>query len=475
MVSSRLGAIGVALSRIWEQLGLPVVSGLILPVVGARTSAFGIGREPGIRARSARRRPPSQGTTVATRQLEKHEKRTLAALGLPTFVLALSITVVSTYLPVVAREFTSSSTVIGLLIGGEGIMALFLPVLVGVWSDRLDTALGGRLPFLLAGLPVVAASLVAMGLVNGMLGLALSVAVFFAAYFTAYEPYRALYPDLLDDDIAARGQATQALWRGGGTALALAGGGLLLSVARILPFAVAAAVCLACSGVFLYLALRRGVRRHERRSPEVREVVRRLLHLLRTRRQLRALLVANSLWELSLAALKTFVVLYIVRGLGYEVSTASLIIGGTALIILVAAAASGRLGDRYGKRRVMGVALVVYSVGLLVPFLFTNPALIAPAIPLIAFGGGVVMSLPYALLIPMMPPSGHGALPGLYSMSRGVGVLLWPVLGGVAIDALAGRLSSTQGYSAMWLVCAAAVALSIPLLRLTRGGEDVRR
>jgi hypothetical protein len=30
-------------------------------------------------------------------------------LGLPTLVLALSITVVSTYLPVVAREFTSST------------------------------------------------------------------------------------------------------------------------------------------------------------------------------------------------------------------------------------------------------------------------------------------------------------------------------------------------------------------------------
>jgi MFS family permease len=413
---------------------------------------------------------------VATRQLDKQEKRTLAALGLPTFALALSITVVSTYLPVVAREFTSSSTVIGLLIGGEGVMALFLPLLVGVWSDRLRThMLGGRLPFLLGAMPVVAASLVAMGLVNSMLGLAVSVGIFFAAYFVAYEPYRALYPDLLDDEIAARGQATQAIWRGAGTALALAGGGLLLSVARVLPFATAAALSLVCSGLFLWYALRLGVPEREPQSPELREVVRRLTKLLRERRQVRALLVANSLWELSLAALKTFVVLYITRGLGYDVSTASLIIGGTSLIILVAAGASGRLGDRYGKRRIMGVALVVYAVGLLVPFLVTSPALIVPALPLIAFGGGVVMSLPYALLIPMMPPQGHGALTGLYSMSRGVGVVLGPILGGAAIDALKDDLSSTQGYSAVWLVCAAAVALSIPLLRLTRGGEDERR
>jgi Na+/melibiose symporter-like transporter len=39
--------------------------------------------------------------------------------------------------------------VIGVLIGGEGLLALGLPVLVGAWSDRLRTRIGGRLPFVL--------------------------------------------------------------------------------------------------------------------------------------------------------------------------------------------------------------------------------------------------------------------------------------------------------------------------------------
>jgi len=43
-----------------------------------------------------------------------------------------------------------------------------------------------------------------------------------------------------------------------------------------------------------------------------------------------------------------------------------------------------------------------------------------------------------------------------------------PVLGGVAIDALNGPLSGTHGYQAVWLVCAAAIGASIPLLHLTR-------
>jgi MFS family permease len=138
-------------------------------------------------------------------------------------------------------------------------------------------------------------------------------------------------------------------------------------------------------------------------------------------------LVANALWELALAAIKSFVVLWLTAGLGYPLSQTSAIIGAVALVILVAAALSGKLADRYGRVRIIRIALWVYGVGLLVPLLNATPLLIVPAIPLIAFGGGVTMTLPYALLMPIMPPEQHGSVTGLYSISRGVGIMLGPV------------------------------------------------
>jgi hypothetical protein len=71
-------------------------------------------------------------------------------------------------------------------------------------------------------------------------------------------------------------------------------------------------------------------------------------------------------------------------------------------------------------------SLALYGLGLLVPFgtIATAPLLVA--VPLIAFGGGVTMSLPYAVLIPMMPTGAHGAVTGLYSLSRGLGISLGP-------------------------------------------------
>src|SRR3954469_6346142 len=150
---------------------------------------------------------------------------------MPTLGLALSITTVTTSLPLVAKEFTGSTTVIGVLIGAEGAVALVVPLFVGQWSDQLRTRLGGRLPFVLAGTPVIASSIALMGFAGSLPVAALLVLLFFVSYYSAYEPYRAIYPDTLEPEVAGRGQSTQAVFRGVGTGLALVGGGLLFAIA----------------------------------------------------------------------------------------------------------------------------------------------------------------------------------------------------------------------------------------------------
>jgi len=116
---------------------------------------------------------------------------------------------------------------------------------------------------------------------------------------------------------------------------------------------------------------------------------------------------------------------------------------------------------------------VLFGAPMVVPLLSTSPALIIAVGPLIAIGGGVMMSLPYALLQPLMPEERHGALTGYYSTSRGVGVMLGPLLAGVAIGACSGPLSSTEGYAAMWGVAGAAALASVPLILRVRR-EDPR-
>jgi MFS family permease len=396
------------------------------------------------------------------RGLKSRELRLLAVLGLPTFAYALATTVATTYLPVLAQEFTHSSTVVGLLIAVEGIMALLLAVPAGALSDRRAS----RLPFVRWASPVLVVALAAMGFATSLPFALVAVVVFFAAYFVAYEPYRALYPDLVDPEIAGRAQSTQALWRGLGTIVAIATGGVLLTLGRPVPFLVGAGLTAIAVGIFLALLPRDPAETdHEPgTSTGLREDLRRLRELVVRRPDLRAFMVANGLWELSLGAMKTFIILYLTKGLGVGTGLAGLAVAGGAVFIAAATPLSGKLADRFGTVRVMRCSLLLFGAGLLVPFLVDDAIVVAAVTPLVGFGGGVVMTLPYALLIPLMQDDDHGLTTGLYSLSRGVGTALGPLLAGIAIGIFSGPFAGTDGYQAMWGVCAAAILVSVPIL-----------
>ena len=404
------------------------------------------------------------------------ERRTIALLALPTLGFALSTTVVTTYLPVVASVFVGSTTVIGVLIAIEGLLAFALPPLVGARSDGLRTRFGGRLPFLMAGTPLLALALVAMGFV-GALGFAiLAVVAFFAAYYLSYEPYRALYPDLIAEEAASRAQSGQAIARGLGTGLALVSGGLLLSLGQAAPFAAGAVIVVGANGLFVHTLLRgRGVPR-QRRSQDVRgarDAFAELWRVVRSEPPLRRYLLANGLWESGVGAIKTFVILWITLGLGLTLSQASGVLAAAALCILAGAAAAGKLADRFGRARVMQFAAVGFGAPMVVPFLSQEAALIVPVLPLIAVSGGIVMALPYALLVPMMPESQHGLLSGFYSLSRGLGLMAGPLVAGVAIETMQalGAPFGAQGFSAMWLAAGGLVLATVPLSRRLRAAE----
>jgi MFS family permease len=227
---------------------------------------------------------------------------------------------------------------------------------------------------------------------------------------------------------------------------------------------------------FLWVALPRARRYGESRTTEGDTVIEEaigLTSIVRGHPELRAFLVANALWEASLGALKTFVFLYITVGLGRSQTASAGIVGGVALLVLPAAVISASLADRYGRLRAMVLVLPVYGVGLLVPAFTDSIAILIPVMLIVGFGGGLVMTLPYALLQPLMPEGRHGTITGFYSLSRGMGTALGPLLAGIAIEVLAHPFSSSHGYAAMWLVCGGTILLSMPaLLRLRHLAGD---
>ena len=67
--------------------------------------------------------------------LKPVQRRLLWTLGLGAFGLAFSITTISVALPPLLHTFTSSGSLIGSVIGAEGLFALTLSPVVGPWRE----------------------------------------------------------------------------------------------------------------------------------------------------------------------------------------------------------------------------------------------------------------------------------------------------------------------------------------------------
>jgi MFS family permease len=163
--------------------------------------------------------------------------------------------------------------------------------------------------------------------------------------------------------------------------------------------------------------------------------------------------------------MRTFVVLYITKGLGQPLSTSSAVLATVAVGYVAAALGSGPLGDRFGLARVIFGASFVYGTGLLVAGLAQEwhnwyYGLILP----VAAAGGTVMTLSWALLFKLMPAQHRGAIAGLATTTKGLGLLVGPLVAGIMIDVLSPYLNKTDGYQALWPVCAVPVLAAIPLV-----------
>jgi MFS family permease len=395
----------------------------------------------------------------------------LVLLALPTFGLALAISTLTTYGPVILIKLAESPTVVGALIGGEGALALVVPITAGAISDRLPPSpLGRRLPFVLLGAPLAAAALVLLPF-SSSIGLAgAAVLVFFVGYYVYYPPYRALYADLLPRRLYARAQAGQAIARGAGLGFALLVGGLLLGLWQPLPFLIAAGILAATT-----IALLPVFRLQSRCSNAAVPYQAASLRILLKSPGLRVFGVVNALWEFSFAGLKSFIVLYVVRGLGLSAAVASAVIAVVAVAYIVGAPLAGWLADRYGLLRVLRLASLVYGAGLLIGVLpHTLPPLLI-GLPVVALAGAIVLTLPQALAFSLAPVGSEGAAAGLQDFSRGIGVVLGPIVVGAAIGISEPLFTSTHGYASMWPVIGLPVLVAAFLLKpleATTTGSD---
>src|SRR5205814_4339832 len=402
-------------------------------------------RRPRARARG---RSSLMATTPASHALvalPPVRRRLLWTLGSGAFGLAYSITTISVALPPLLHTFTRSGSLIGLVIGAEGVFALTLSPIVGPWSDSFHTPLARRRPFMLVGLGPMAFCLLLVPFMPNLWTTSLLVLAFYFAYYLYEPPYRGLYPDVLPPSSYGRAQGVQHVLRGIALGIALVGGNFLLKVWQPAPFLTAALVTSAACGLTILLVREDGG--HGRVFEGFWAYIKQSWNIFWQEGDVRRFLIANSAWEGTFAAARSFVILYVIDGLHESKTVSGEILAAIAVGYVIAAIFAGRLGDRFGLARVIFFASFVYGTGLLVgghaeqwhTWYF---GLIVP----VAIAGGTVMTLAWGLLYKIVPVQHLGAVSGLATTTKVIVLLIGATVDGLDIYMSGRHVHGMIGY-----------------------------
>jgi EmrB/QacA subfamily drug resistance transporter len=126
----------------------------------------------------------------------------------------------------------------------------------------------------------------------------------------------------------------------------------------------------------------------------------------------------------------------IMEGLDTDINAVIWVTSAYLLAYAVPLLITGRLGDRFGPKRLYLSGLVVFTLASLWCGLSGNVQMLIAARVLQGLGAALMTPQTMAVITRIFPPDRRGAAMGLWGATAGVATLVGPILGGVLVDGL---------------------------------------
>ena len=336
--------------------------------------------------------------------------------------------------------------------GLDNLLAVLLIPVIGAWSDKVDSRMGNRLPFIVIGMPIAALFyiLIPYGAATAFWMLIMVDIIFLLAMTIFRAPVIALMPDHTPTNKRSTANGVINFMGGIGSIIALFGLSTLYGIDRTYPFLVAG-----CSLLLTFILLFFTVDRHPpyagNAKDELDEV--KASHSLfkgfsqlvqfEFRGQL-FILIAISLYFIGYTGVEALFTVYAVEHLHMEESAAGFTLGFFSLSFVLFAIPAGLLGSKWGKVPLMLIGLICQPIIFIsIPFLpfihslfpTINQVVLLQAI---LFIGGFTWALVNVQAYPLVADLGGkdkiGFFTGLYYLFSMASAIIAPSIMGLLMD-----------------------------------------
>lgn len=390
----------------------------------------------------------------------------ILAIGSGFLALTLVWTVYNTYMPLLLGDFIESRAIRGAIMGLDNLMAVILIPIIGAWSDRLNTPLGGRLPFIIIGMPLAAIFFILIPFMSTInLVVLLIVDIIFLLAMTIYRaPVIALMPDHTPEEKRSNANGVINFMGGVGAIIALFALSQLYDIKVSYPFIVGG-IILVIAFIVLYFVVDRnppyaGTSEEESEETMALQALKNDIGRLfqRNYRGHLFILTAIFLYFIGYSGLEAQFSVYATEHLGATGGEAGTTLGFFSLSFVLFAIPAGLVGSKLGKGKTMLIGLVFLPLIFIFMPMFSSLTILK----VLLLVGGIAWALINVQAYPLVADLGGrtriGFFTGMYYLFSMASSIIAPGLLGLSMDLL--------GHTALFYTAALSFVIAFVCLRI---------
>ncbi|NLM18478.1 MAG: SLC45 family MFS transporter [Clostridiaceae bacterium] len=387
-------------------------------------------------------------------------------IGTGFFASALLWSLYNSFVPLILKDFITSSAVIGLIMTIDNAFGVIFQPLFGSLSDQTRTRFGKRMPFIMIAAPLCSVLFFFIPQMPTLFTLMLIVIIFNFGMSVWRAPIVALMPDLTPSQHWSKANGVINLMGGVASIIAfLIGGKIANSYGRSATFGMGSIVML-LAVLTLFMFVKEPVAKSTFSSSDQSEDDKKSARLstfknlpVKQRRNLLYLLFAIFFWFCGYNAIETFFTTFAVENLGLEEGSASMLLAFFSVSFVAFAIPSGFIATKIGRRKSIIIGLVGI-IAVFIPILFLMNLM---ALRILLLFGGFFWALININSLPMVLEIGKeseiGTYTGYYYFFSFSASIFSPILFGLIRDL-------TQNYATLFIY--ATIAFALALLSISR-------
>ena len=410
-------------------------------------------------------------------------------LGFGFFGVSVIWSVYNAFVPLILdQRFGLEAGFISFIMVLDNIAALLIQPPLGVFSDRLRSPIGRRLPFIVVGAPIAAAMF-------GIIPHAQTLPLFIFSCVTLLlamafwrTPVVALMPDITPSGSRSQANGVINLMGGLGTVLATLIGGPLYRINPNYPFFLGGGLVVIAALLVLifirepkeYIASKLHLAAKGKDSELDKNVTKNIANVFTQKdKSPMYILLAILFWFIAYNSLETFFTLYGVNHLGLESGDSAFQISYIGLVFMVMAIPAGILASKLKRKAVIMAGIVIMIISVVLMYVFPTSVLTTQFASLMGSGfyvlslilmlAGVgwaminVNSLP--MVVDMTDDEHIGTYTGLYYFFSQVAATIGPVVFGWTIQL------ANNDYRLMMVIAPFFLVLAFLMMLGVRKGE----